>query len=92
MYFLYRISKYMDEPYRSHAQQALRNTFRFHGFAVPVFPKPLVLPFLAHPTFKASLKKFLKDAILTEVPNLVPLHWPSSCQCQEGRVKRSFEC
>ena len=78
VYILLRMSKFVDEPYKSRAIKELHNILRYKELPVPRYPAPLILPPLIHPSFLVAVKKFLVTLIRDHSEALIPCHWPSS--------------
>ena len=74
---------YCDKPQRlrSHTvqktNQLIRSVLRFRKLPIPVFPKPLAVPWLSHPSFHTQLRQRLRRQVATNKQFFPPLHLPN---------------
>ena len=74
---LFRLSKSLDEPWRSKVRGILSRIFLKKGVGTPVRNRALKLPVLAHASFSHNVKTWLRN-LLTQFPSAVlPLRLPS---------------
>ena len=74
---LFRLSKSLDEPWRSKVRGILSRIFLKKGVGAPVRNRALKLPLLAHAAFSRNVKMWLRS-LLAQFPSAVlPLHLPS---------------
>ena len=74
---LFRLANHMEQPWRSKARARLRLVLQFRNASVPKFNLPIKIPFWAHPSHKANVKKFLGDLIRKHIKTLIPYHLPT---------------
>ena len=77
VYALYRIAGHLEQPTRTHARKLLKKILEFRNLTVPKLNKPLAIPLMAHPTFKESVQRFLRDHIWNHIDLAIPLHLPT---------------
>ena len=76
LYAMWRLSSHADQPFRSTMQRQLRKVFAFRNLAVPVSPRSLVTPFLAHTSFRSQLAGFLRSIRQRSREHLLPFPLP----------------
>ena len=77
VYALYRSAGHLEQPTRTHARKLLKKILEFRNLTVPKLNKPLAIPLMAHPTFKESVQRFLRDHIWNHIDLAIPLHLPT---------------
>ena len=77
VFALHRLSNHLDDPPRTKVKSSLVQVLKFRQLAVPKLRKPLVIPFLAHLSFKQSVRAFLRHHVLSSKEFLIPFHLPS---------------
>ena len=77
IFALHRLSNHLDDPPRTRVKSLLVQVLKFRQLAVPKQRKPLVIPLLAHTSFKQSVRTFLRDQIRLNKEFLIPFHLPS---------------
>ena len=76
-YALYRMSGFLDGPPRSAVKATLKRCLRFRNLPIPRSAHPLCIPFLAHSTFAANVRKWMGGHIIRYKDFLVPFHLPN---------------
>ena len=77
---LFRLSKSLDEPWRSEVRGILSRIFLKQGVGTPVRNKALKLPLLAHASFSHNVKMWLRN-LLTQFPSAVLPFAPAFVHC-----------
>ena len=77
IFALHRLSNHLDDPPRTRVKSSLLQTLKFRQLAVPNLRKPLVIPFLAHSSFKQSVRAFLRHQIRSSKEFRIPFDLPS---------------
>ena len=75
-YALFRMSGFLDDPPRSAVKSTLKRRLRFRNLPIPRSAQPLCIPFLAHPTFAANVRTWIRGHIIRYKYFLVPFHLP----------------
>ena len=76
-YVFCRMSGFLDDPTRSAVGAILKRCLRFRNLPIPRSAQPLCIPFLAHSTFSANVRKWIQGHIIRYKDFLVPFHLPS---------------
>ena len=77
IYGFIRLSAHVEEPERSRIRHELKNIAKFRNMTWPMMTdKPLQIPFLAHPEFARTTKRWLKRYIRPRKYNAIPFHLP----------------
>ena len=77
IYGFIRLSAHVEEPERSRIRSELKNIAKFRNMTWPMMTdKPLQIPFLAHPDFARTTKRWLKRYIRSRKHNAIPFHLP----------------
>lgn len=77
VYGLYRLSQHMEEPAKSKVRSLIGKALIFRNCTLPRKNIPLAIPFLAHPSFKSDLSRWLRKFIILHKDQAIPLHLPT---------------
>ena len=93
VFALHRMANHLEDPPRSRVKALLRKSLQFRGMALPRHSKPLVIPLLAHPSFKQAVKRFLhqqlesiKDVLYNHLRLQRSWSWTTSPECSCGQL------
>ena len=77
IYGFIRLSAHVEEPERSRIRSELKNIAKLRNMTWPMMSdRPLQLPFLAHPDFSRTMKRWLKRFLRPRKANGIPFHLP----------------
>ena len=76
IYMLLRASNCLEEPKRGVAKSRIKSVMKFRDMIVPTSAQPLSLGALAHDSFRAHSKSFVKSLLQKHPEACIPLHIP----------------
>ena len=74
LYVLHRIATHLPEPHHQACLSAIRSSLRFRGLIPPGPSRPMLAPFLAHPSFRSLLLTQLRGFIRSTTRSALPFH------------------
>ena len=74
LYVLHRIATHLPEPHHQACLSAIRSSLRFRGLIPPGPSRPMLAPFLAHPSFRSLLLTQLRGFIRSATRSALPFH------------------
>ena len=74
LYVLHRIATHLPEPHHQACLSAIRSSLRFRGLIPPGPSRPMLAPFLAHPSFRSLLLTQLRGFIRSTTHSALPFH------------------
>ena len=89
-YTYVRLTTHMDAKYKPRAVQALQRIARRQQWEWPRNPFPLIIPFLAQPSFKRDTQQFLQQHLHRIHATLIPFHWPPT-KIVEGKHQQIMD-
>ena len=78
LYALWRQAQHLEEPHKGRTLSQLRLIFKYRSLNIPRHNLPLIIPQLAHLTFKKNLQQWIKQLTTFHKNRLLPFHIPST--------------
>ena len=77
IFALHRLANHLEDPPRTRVVSLIKKVIEFRGLATPKQQRPLVIPMLAHSSYKQAVEAFIRNQIHAHKELLVPFHLPS---------------